>query len=167
MSPRAFLAALVIVLSVTGLLATYSRGRHVGAAEVQARWDAARAQSAEQLASLESEYRAREQHLQQANQELSDDLHVQLDQTRSEYLLALDAVRAGTGRLRQQFRGCATDVPSTTSVAGTTHGNDDSGAGGLSAEDQAVALRIGSDANRVAAKLAACQAYVDSIQARF
>lgn len=144
-------------------VAGYVRGRD----DVQAQWDAASAAAAEQLAATEAEYRAREQQLQRDTQGISDDLHAQLDQTRTDYILAVDAVRADRNRLRQQFRGCSADLPGTTGIADTAGGDDDTGAGGLSETDVRVALRLAADANRVAAKLAACQAYVNSVQAKF
>ena len=158
-----------IVFAATALSGLYwiafDRGDRSGRAAIQAQWDAATAMQQQALAEAESEYRQREQALQQANQELSDDLHRQLADTEARYNADLATASADVGRLRQQFRGCAADLSRANAVAGTAGGNDDTDQTGLSAADVRVALRLAADADAAVHRLTACQAYARQLQA--
>lgn len=155
------------VAAIAGLGATlvwvdhrgYSRGSH----EVQAQWDTAMLQTTQAKAKLESDYRTLEQQMASRTQEISNELHTQIDQTRTEYIVALDASRSGANQLREQFASCRASLPSATNNSSPTSSHDAAREPGLSPEDIQPFLLIGADANRVVAKLTACQEYVNSL----
>ncbi|MDR2213959.1 MAG: hypothetical protein LBE21_10095, partial [Pseudomonadales bacterium] len=119
-APWALLGA-ILALGASHL-AVYAKASRASAQRVTAAWEADKAAWTQRAAALESEYRARERALRQTAQDISDDLHAQLDETRTDYQLALDASRANAGRLRQQFQGCR--------ALGVSGAADDPGAAG-------------------------------------
>ena len=134
-------------------------GHRAGKNSVLADWNADKARHSAAMTKLEREHRQREAMLNERAQKVEDALTAAQAATLEELDTSLAGLRADNLRLRQRFRACSA-VPETT---GTTSGDDGTRESGLSDADQELALRIGADADRVAHKLAACQAYVRAI----
>ena len=141
--------AVFVVIACAGLVRC---GSDMGAARVQAKWDADRTAAAEAHASALAEARAREQ-LMQAD---FDAAAAQWEQDRGEIeasseRLAAD-LRAGAVRLHQRWQACA----ATAGLSGAAHtaAGPDGGA-----EDRA------ASAARIVAAGAACDAQVRGLQA--
>jgi hypothetical protein len=154
------LGLVLVALAALGYAANsvYSAGQ----ADIQAKWDTEKAAQATQYNALVAENVAKERVWQSELQTAQDALSAATENTRADLDSTLADVRADNLRLRNRFRACQTRV---SSAAGTTGGDDAAGQGGLSREDEELALRIGADADQVAHKLAACQAYIQTIRA--
>lgn len=135
----------------------------------QAHSEAVAAAEAEN-ARLQAQYRDRERQLQDQITGVSDDLTRQLLDTEAQYTAALAAANTDAGRLRIEVARCrAASVPSAPNTADTASGDDDSAPERVIPDTSATLdiLRIARDADRVAARLSACQAYVQQVRAEF
>lgn len=133
-------------------------------AKVQKAHSDAVAVGASAAAKLHAEYREQERVMQDHVTEISDDLTRQLQETEGEYAAALDAANTALGQLRIESARCTARLSSATNAPPTIGRDDDPAPERVVLEpDPAVdILRIGRDADRVAARLSACQAYVRS-----
>ena len=145
-------------------LSGYRHGAEDGRNEIQAAWDKADLEATKKNEDAAIQYQNRERALQTNNQVTADALHLQLEQTETEFIVAIDAVRSDRNRLRKQFQGCAADLSASDSTTTTLGGNDGAATDGLSGEDQELVIRIGAEADAVSARLMACQQYVIDVR---
>lgn len=163
-------AALAVVAALFGA-GWKARGWLADAAiaEVQRAHSDAVAVGASAAAKLHAEYREQERVMQDHVTEISDDLTRQLQETEGEYTAALDAANTALGRLRIESARCTARLSSATRAADTASRNDDSAPERVVPESNSAVdlLSIARDADRVAARLSACQAYVTRVRAQF
>lgn len=168
--PRKWLLASGSALALaagSGWLGWEWRDRSAGAelAEVQKAHADAVAVGASAAAKLHGEYRDLEREMQEAINEVSENVAQRLLEKDREHDAAVELARADVGRLRAQFASCrAANVSGTAPDSSTPTGSDDAGTGGLSPADVEPFLRIARDADRVAVKLEGCQAYAIEVK---
>lgn len=150
---------LTIAILVSVLSAVAWAGYRAGVSSVTVEWQEDRLRAASQIQAIVGEFRERERRLNDEVQSAEDRLAEAAADTRRALDAALDGI--DTGRLRERFRSCPSGVPETTAP---TEGDDGAGERGLSAADQRFLIRIGAEADQVASRLEACQAYVSSLQ---
>lgn len=124
--------------------------------------------AAQELNTLTDQYRATERALQAEINGVSDALTYQLMQTETDLSLALATARTDAGRLRIENARCAARLPGTASVTPAPSSNDDPTPRRVIPEPDTTLdiLRIAGEADRVAARLRACQSYVVQVVER-
>lgn len=138
----------------------YERGR----SEVQAAWDAEKLSQLQSYAELQARYIEITRQLKQDANALGEDLREKLHDTEENYQAIVADLRSGNLRLRQQWQSCAASMPSATDPPGPPGGDDGSSPQGLPAAPIERVLRLGLEADQVAARLESCQRYVQTIR---
>lgn len=138
----------------------YERGR----SEVQAAWDSEKLAQLQEYASLQSRYNQITAQLKLDAKALSEDLREKLHDTEASHQAIVADLRSGNLRLREQWQSCAASMPSSTDPSGAASGDDDSSSQGLPTASIERVLRLGLEADQVAARLESCQRYVQAIR---
>lgn len=169
--PRKWLLTAGAMLAV--VLATFSAGWKVRGwqadadlAEVRRGHSDAVARAEAENSRLQAQYRDRERQLQDQITGVSDELSRQLQDVEMQYTAALELATSDAGRLRIEVARCrAASVPSAPESPLAPVGNDAAAPERVIPEPNPAMdlLAIGRDADRVAARLRACQSYVQQI----
>lgn len=139
----------------------YWSGYGSGKKHVQTQWDADIQARTQKQIEQEVANRAKERGWENEMQTVQNALAEATAETQAQLDAALTGISTDNLKLRQQFRACQSrGVPK---AAEAPSGDDAAGQGGLSTADQELALRIGADADRVVAKLTACQSYARTV----
>jgi hypothetical protein len=149
-----------VVAVMMALTSTYMHGYSTAAANWKAIVAQANAQHATELAALQQQARdsehAHAQQLADIDQQHQKDIQHEISSRDA----VIADLRAGTVSLRKRFTCAAAGNERVPSTATSTSGSDAAGAGGLSADDASVLVRLASRADEVALQLQACQAVV-------
>lgn len=150
-------AAAPYALVAGGLAAAYALGYQSGSNAVAYEWEQDKLARAHKLIEQESRHRAIERRWSQSVTELMDWHNRAKEGTENEYQGIVSDLESGNHRLRDDLRGCRTELSNAARSPGS---NDGASGAGLSEARQRMALRIGADADQVVHQLTACQAYV-------
>lgn len=140
---------------------TYWLGNSNGKTAVMLEWEADKTRRLEQLNAQIQRNRELERFVADSTRYIIENLSKGNEENERKLQKTLDDMRAGNLRLRNDLRGCQSELSDTTRATGDDHGGD---RGGLSEARQRVALRIGADANKFVLKSKACREYGRTIQ---
>lgn len=145
---------------LTAVVWLYAHAYNKGQANVEAKWESERKERLFAIAEQDAIDRAKEREWASELQFAQDQLAQATQDTQAELDTAIADIRTDNLRLRDRFRSCSRDL---SKASESTSGNDETSQGGLSPEDEKLALRIGAEADQVVHQLTACQRYVSSI----
>lgn len=145
------------------LAGAFKLGYDSGEAKSRSLHEADRAAMEQAMRVLEARYREKEQSWQGKIRGIEQRYLERVKESEVALEAELAAVGTEQRRLREQFRGCQRSLSSASEDATPSRGGDAAREGGLSPEDESVALRIAHDADAVVHQLHACQAYIREV----
>jgi len=153
-------AAVASVVFVAGsLMYAYSEGKKVGAATVQQKWDANRADIAQAITNELAQARQREQALQDQANRIQQERRNEIARLTRQHAAALDGLRNRPDRPADSQGGMSTPAGDRGTFAGCTGGE-------LSRQDAEFLIGEAVRADQLRLQLAACQAaYREALKA--